>query len=65
MQPIENFKLVFYGNGRLVALERTDLQYKGGSALLATYKNKEGAKRKSHYHFVLHRPKRGGKLESI
>jgi hypothetical protein len=65
MEPIENFRLVFYGNGRLVALERTDIQYRGGSALLAKYKNKKGEKRKSHYDFVLHRPKRGGKLESI
>ncbi len=64
MQPIENFKIVFYGNGRLVALERVDLQFRGESALMSYYKNEKG-ERVSHYNFILHRPKKGGKLESI
>jgi hypothetical protein len=65
MQPLENFKLVFYGNGRLVTLERTDLQYRGESALMSRYKEKDDKYYRSYYYLVLHRPKRGGKLESI
>ncbi len=65
MLPIENFKLVFYGNGRLVGLERIDQKYNSESALMSRYKNKEGKFYRSYYDFLLHRPKRNEKLQTI
>jgi hypothetical protein len=44
MQPIENYKLQFYGDGKLVALiSKSDIHYlRGDSALWAKYKDADG-----------------------
>jgi hypothetical protein len=44
MQPIENYKLQFYGDGKLVTLiSKSDIHYlKGESALWAKYKDDDG-----------------------
>ena len=62
MEPIENYKLVFYGNGRLVTLERIEQKYRGESALMSSYEE-DGDEYNSHYDILLHRPKRNVKLE--
>jgi len=62
MEPIENYKLVFYGNGRLVTLERFDQKYRGESALMSSYEEDED-EYNNHYELLLHRQKRNGKLE--
>lgn len=62
MQPLENYKLVFYGP-RVVALERVDL--KGKSPLLAFYKGNDGRKKYKMYYCYLHKPKGSNKLEII
>lgn len=59
--PIDNYKMVFYGNGRMVALIRTDEKNKDESALQAKLKDKST----EIYELVLHRPKKGAPLEVI
>jgi hypothetical protein len=62
MQPIENYKMVFYAEGRLVCLVSTsdDKKLKGRSVLLGRFKK---GKSDSGYsvHCMLHIPK--GKTE--
>ena len=65
IQPLENFKLNLYGNGRVVAIERIDTKYRGKSALMLKYKNEEDQKRISFFSVFLHIPKGGNKLEVI
>lgn len=65
VNPIQNFKLVFYGNGKVVGLENLDRVSYGESALSISYKLKNGKIRTSYINQLFHRPKRGGKLESI
>ncbi|WP_299223447.1 hypothetical protein [uncultured Aquimarina sp.] len=62
---LENYKLQFFGNGKVVALIRTDDKYKGEYALHASYRNKNGRKKLLIYNVNLHRPKEGGALEII
>lgn len=59
--PIENYKMVFYGNGRMVSLIRTDDKNKDESALQAKLKDNST----EIYELVLHRPKKGSPLEVI
>jgi uncharacterized protein (DUF2344 family) len=57
---LENYKLVFYGNGKVVGLIRTDGEFMGKSAFL-------GLTEEYYYSYslLLHRPKVGGPLEVI
>lgn len=64
IQPIEDFKLQIYGNGKVVALERIDPDYRGESALFFEYK-KEEVERVSFQNLLLHMPKGSNKLEVI
>ena len=59
--PIDNYKMVFYGNGRMVSLIRTDTKSKDESALQAKLKDNST----EIYELVLHRPKKGAPLEVI
>ena len=45
MQPIENYKMVFYGDGKLTGLEQTtsDIRLRGQSAFWAKYKTAKGS----------------------
>gem|GEM_PF-1563173 len=59
--PLENYKLVFYGNGRMVALIRMDGKKKDQSALQAQLEDNST----EIYELLLHRPKSGSPLEVI
>jgi hypothetical protein len=59
--PIDNYKMIFYGNGRMVSLIRTDEKSKDESALQAKLKDNST----EIYELVLHRPKKGSPLEVI
>ncbi|KMQ69790.1 hypothetical protein ACM39_01710 [Chryseobacterium sp. FH2] len=59
--PLENYKLAFYGQGRMVALIRTDSKSKDESPLQAKLKDNST----EIYDLVLHRPKKGAPLEVI
>ena len=62
MYPIENYKIKFYGDGKIVALERGDVL--GYPSLIGSYK--EGDRNKSNWFYLyFHRPKAGGPLEVI
>ena len=65
IQPFENYKMVIYGDGKVVALERTDSKYKGQSALRAKFVNDEGKKRVNFYNLLLYRPVKNGPLVPI
>lgn len=64
IQPLEDYKIQFYGNGRVIALERTDSDYRGESALFVEYV-KDGVEKVSFQDFLLHMPKGSNKLEVI
>jgi hypothetical protein len=57
---LENYKLVFYGNGRVVGLVRTDGEFFGKSAFLGLTDEDFYI-----YSLLLHRPKALGSLEVI
>ena len=57
---LENYKLVFYGNGKVVGLVRTDGEFLGKSAFLGLTDEDFYI-----YSLLLHRPKAGGFLEVI
>lgn len=62
MQPLENYKLVFYGN-KIVGLERTDIR--GKSPLFAYYPGSDGRKKYKMYYCYLHKPAGSNELEVI
>ena len=64
MQPLENYKMVFYGDGKAVALEQTstDIIYKGESAFWAKYKTEKGSNMMYTTRITLYLPQ-GKKLE--
>lgn len=64
MQPIEHYKMKFYGNGRLVVLERTDYPYIGEPALRAVFK-KDGRNKLRYFFYELHKPEGSNTLEVI
>ncbi|WP_299254513.1 hypothetical protein [uncultured Aquimarina sp.] len=66
MMPLENFRLVFYGNGKMVGLEQIGPYNQWDSALFSKYV-KKGKNSFSYgfYRFLLHRPKPNAKLEVI
>ena len=57
---LENYKLAFYGNGKVVGLIRTDGEFLGKSAFLGLTDEDFYI-----YSLLLHRPKSGGSLEVI
>lgn len=66
MMPIDNFQLVFYGNGKLVTLEHIGTKYQGESSLWSNYiKGNETGYSKTFYGFLLHRPQPDSELEII
>ena len=65
MIPLENYEMQFFGNGRMVALIRTDGRNKGTSALRYKAANKWGAKRLSWIDLFLHIPEGSSELEVI
>jgi len=65
IQPLENYKMTMYGDGKVVALERTDSKNKGQSALRAKFVNDEGKKRVNFYNLLLYRPVKDGPLVPI
>jgi len=65
MEPIENYKLKFYGNGRLVILERTDYPYIGQPALRADVTDAQGEEYIEYYFYYLHKKPGSNKLELI
>jgi hypothetical protein len=64
MQPVEHYKMKFYGNGRLVALERTDCPNIGEPALRAKYK-KDDRNKVRYFFYQLHKPEGSDTLELI
>ncbi|MNK06021.1 hypothetical protein D3C87_239110 [compost metagenome] len=67
MQPLENYKLVLYGGGRLVRLEQTSLdkRLRGESALWSKYKDEDGNVIASFISLYLHIPKGKTNFEVI
>ncbi len=64
--PIENYKVVFYGNGRIIGLE--SLEHKGESALISIQEIEQGEEKMKAYIFhtlYLHKPKGSNTLEVI
>lgn len=64
IQPLENYKMVFYGYGKLVGLEQTsmDIRLRGGSALWAKYKYENSTTIADYTQILLYLPP-GKKLE--
>ena len=65
LEPLENYEIQFFGNGRMVALIRTDNRNRGESALRIKYTNKSGFRRVSIPSLLLHIPENGEELEVI
>ncbi len=64
VQPIENYKMRIYGDGRLVTLERNDFPYIGEPVVRINYM--EGNRKMISYLFAtFHKPKGSDKLEII
>lgn len=67
MQPLENYKMVLYGGGRLVRLEQTspNKRLRGESALWAKYKDEDGNGIGNFINIYLHIPKGKTNFEII
>lgn len=64
VQPIENYKMRLYGDGRLVTLERTDFPYIGEPVVRINYME-ENRKMISYLFATFHKPKGSDRLEII
>ncbi|EDM38118.1 hypothetical protein PBAL39_00847 [Pedobacter sp. BAL39] len=64
MRPLEHYRLKFYGDGRLVTLERTDIANLGEPALRARYQE-NGRNMINAFYLYLHKPEGSDKLEVI
>lgn len=66
LQPFENYKMVFFGDGRLVCLRQisTDVRLREQSAMWAKYKDAKGNTRASFQGLYLYLPK-GESIEYI
>lgn len=62
--PIEKYRLRFYGNGKIAALERTDYPNIGEPVVRYTVKRPKGEETAFMYAYF-HRPRPGAKLEMI
>lgn len=58
--PLEKYKMIFYGNGKIVSLIRIDDEFRGESAIIG-----ETEDNYNFYPIYLHRPKLGKPLEII
>lgn len=65
MEPLENYKLRFYGNGRLVTLERTDYPFIGQPALRADVTDAKGEEYIEYYINYFHKKQGSDHLELI
>ena len=65
MEPIEKYTLKYYGNGKVVALERIDLWNRNRSALLKYYIKDNGSERTETEPLYLYRPSKNSPLEPI
>lgn len=67
MQPLEDYKMVLYGGGRLVRLEQTsaDKRLRGESALWSKYKDEDGNVIANFNNLYLHVPKGKTNFEVI
>lgn len=65
MEPLENYKLKFYGDGRLVTLERTDYPFIGQPALRADVTNAQGEEYIEYYMNYFHKKQGSDHLELI
>ena len=65
MIPLENYEMQFFGNGRMVALIRTDGRNRGASALRYKAVSNMGSKRLSWVDLLLHIPEGSSELEVI
>ncbi|MBL4745728.1 MAG: hypothetical protein JKY08_05120 [Flavobacteriaceae bacterium] len=64
--PFENYKLVFYANGKLVSLIRVDEKYKNFSPLILEKELEDYEENEyQSFEFLLHRPTQNGKLQMI
>ncbi len=64
LEPLDNFNLEFFGNGRMVSLYKTNSQDKGEPALRINY-DEDGRTKVEFFYLHLHRPKKGSPLEMI
>lgn len=63
LQPFENYKMVFYGDGRMVALEQKnidDIRLRGQSALWGKFKDENGSTRGDFNGIILYLPQGKG-----
>jgi len=65
MEPLEHYVVNYYGNGKVVALERTDLWNRNSSALLKGYTREDGDERTETEALYLYRPSKNAPLEPI
>lgn len=65
MEPLELYVINYYGNGKVVALERTDLWNRNSSALLKVYTREDKDERTETEPLYLYRPSKNSPLEPI
>jgi hypothetical protein len=65
IEPLENYQLKFYGNGRLVTLERTDYPFIGQPALRADVTDARGEEYIEYYMNYFHKKQGSDHLELI
>jgi len=64
MQPLDQCIIKYYGNGKVVALERVDLYNRDEPAIIMNYKNGDNERMRS-VQFLLYRPSKNAPLEQI
>ena len=65
MEPLEHYVVNFYANGKVVALQRSDLWNRNRSALLKGYTRDNGDERTETEALYLYRPSKNSPLEPI
>ena len=65
MEPLEHYTVNYYGNGKVVALERTDLRNRNRSALLLGGTEDNGVKTTETDAIYLYRPSKNAPLKTI
>lgn len=65
MEPIENYELFIFGDGKLVGLKRTDDANYGEGVLRVSYTSDLKQERTIYFDILLHKPKGKEKLEAI
>jgi len=63
--PLSKYKILFYGNNRIISIERTDIENKGKSFFLHEKIDQEGNKKITSLDLYLHIPKGSKELEII